>query len=745
MKKLLVILVSMIFIAIAFSTVTSQASPANVDSSHINTGNTSKLLNMENQLKSKGIPLKYASFPAYHTDIKKVGNVIEPSYSSAPAPMGIGFYGTKDVNGHLTGYNLTTSSVMASIQINNLSDFYLLNDGSTSMTFQLNSILTNVTLFGNSNYTFWTQNVAFYSARTHQLEFLDNIWNFSSSAISISSNVFHSYDGHLVAPTFYYDIGPTITVTYPFTLNLYLNSTVVNRDSAVYFNYSINSGNKVTSGSYDQVLFNSTYNQSSSFVAKNPEYLASGTQVTPTGYIPYDFEIMVGGPGGGSTTSMYNINATMNLMYKKSGKYYNVPSAYDVASETGETSEGISVAWHGETAYLSPGPSFVYGMWNISENNVMHDYKGKISPSNAFMFVSEGNNFNADSAAWSPLSLNGTYNFVLPSNQYSAEALMSYHNNEFFTLGSNVNLKYNMHKGIYTPLYAFDNSQLKNISMYGNGTVNNPYVLFNSQRMPVNTLFEEFNDYAFPVFSGVLIMNTNASTVMYKMPSMFIDYNNPAYTLFLSFYGLPSYNFLNYEIYNASNITILKSNDISGYFSYSLSGFPVANLLIWNSTRILVDSNIFNVMDSGILVYKSPNITVWGNYFINAPQTYNSTFYDATDIWGAPLGIAEYSSGDTIYNNYFNVEITAYSPNYSIYSGNPAIYMNRWNISRQPAYMVHYFNGFPLSGSIIYTYYQGGNYWYNFNGTIPYNDYGLIAYGGDYVPLYYSFFYYFFY
>ena len=274
------------------------------------------------------------------------------------------------------------------------------------------------------------------------------------------------------------------------------------------------------------------------------------------------------------------------------------------------------------------------------------------------MFVSEGNNFNADSAAWSPLSLNGTYNFVLPSNQYSAEALMSYHNNEFFTLGSNVNLKYNMHKGIYTPLYAFDNSQLKNISMYGNGTVNNPYVLFNSQRMPVNTLFEEFNDYAFPVFSGVLIMNTNASTVMYKMPSMFIDYSNPVYIPFLSFYGLPSYNFLNYEIYNASNITILKSNDISGYFSYSLSGFPVANLLIWNSTRILVDSNIFNVMDSGILVYKSPNITVWGNYFINAPQTYNSTFYDATDIWGAPLGIAEYSSGDTIYNNYFNVEIT---------------------------------------------------------------------------------------
>ena len=36
-----------------------------------------------------------------------------------------------------------------------------------------------------------------------------------------------------------------------------------------------------------------------------PTYLASGTHVTPTGFIPFDFEIMVGGPGGGSTTSIY--------------------------------------------------------------------------------------------------------------------------------------------------------------------------------------------------------------------------------------------------------------------------------------------------------------------------------------------------------------------------------------------------------------------------------------------------------
>jgi thermopsin len=259
--------------------------------------------------------------------------------------------------------------------------------------------------------------------------------------------------------------------------------------------------------------------------------------------------------------------------------------------------------------------------------------------------------------------------------------------------------------------------------------------------MPISPLFEEFNDYAFPVFAGVLLMNTDASVVMYHMPSMYIAYTstNPSYEATISFWGLTDYNFLNYELYNASNATLWKSYDVTGYFPSSVSGFPVANVLIWNSTNDLVGGNFFNVMDSGLLVYKSPDVTIWGNYFVNSPMTDNSKFEAISNIWGAPLGIAEFSSGDTIYNNYFTVTITAYSPDYSIYSDNPAMYINHWNITKQPAFIAHYVNGFALRGSIIGTFYQGGNYWYNFNGTIPYNNDGLIAYGGDYAPLYYSF------
>ena len=745
MKKILAIMVAIIFVALALAVVTSQgstvpaASPA-AEHTPVAQGKDAKLLAIEKKLEAQGIPMKDASFPAMIRHVNMQNGVVEPLYSSAPAPMGIGFYGTQNISGHLVGYNLTTPSVMASIHINNMSDFYLLNDGATSETFQLNSVLTNVTLFGNSTYTFWTQNVAFYSERTQTIQFLTNIWNFSSPAVAISSNVFHSYDGILDAPTFYYAIGPTIHVTTPFTLNLYLNSSVVDSDSAVFFNYSVASDNHVVAGSYDYAIFNSTYGQPANFSAKAPEYLASGTQITPTGYIPYDFEIMVGGPGGGSTTSIYDVNATMNLKYMDGNSYVNVPSAYDVGSETGETSEGVAVSWANGTAYLTPGPSMVYGMWNISSSNAMAHYSGTVAPSNAFMFVSPGSTFNLSTAAWAPLSLSGHYSFTLPAGSYAATALLSDYNEVYFVPGSSVMLQHDYAMGIYTPLYAFDNAQIANISMFGNGSPGNPYVMDNFQIMPISPLFEEFNDFAFPVFSGVILKNTNASVVMENMPSLYIGYTNPTYQLLISFYGFPSYNFLNYELYNASNVTLWNSNDVTGYFSASISGFPVANVLIWNSSNDLIGGNYFSVMDSGLLAYKSPDVTIWGNYFVNSSMTDNATFAAITDIWGAPLGVAEFTSGDTIYNNYFTVTITAYSPCYSIYSGNPAVYINHWNIHKQPAYKTHYVNGFALSGSITGSFLQGGNYWYNFNGKIPYNNYGLIAYGGDYAPLSFPFF-----
>ena len=741
MKKVIVILLSFVFVAMAFA-VFAPVSHSQDARGATTTPEISAIplkSTIMSELSARGIPAKYASLPNLNVPAKFHDGVVSPSYTSSPAPMGIGYYGTENISGHMVSMNTTTSSVMASINVYNFSDFYLLNDGPQSVTFQLNSVLNNVTLFGNSSYTFWTQNVVFYSARVHQLTFLDNIWNFSSPAIYMSPNALYSYNGNLVSPVFYFDVGPTINVTYPFHLSLYLNSSVVDNRTAMFFNYSITTGGKSMSGSYDQVMFNSTYGMPASYSAPSPKYLASGTRITPTGYIAYDFEIMVGGPGGGSTSSLFSLNATMNLMYKSGAGYVNVPSAYDVASQTGETSEGVSVSWEGSTAHLSAGPSLVYGMWNISSVSSMTTFTGNIAPSNAFAFVSPAP-FNVSMAAWMPLSSSGSYDFSLPSASYAVEVLMSDYSPVSMSLGASmhISLTRNNSMGIYTPLFAMNNNQIMNISLKGTGTSSNPYIIDNVQNSPINPIFGEFNDYGFPVFYGLLLMNTNAHVVIKHMPSLLINYTDSAFSGLLAFYQVPTYNYLNYEFYNTSNVSMWQNYHISGWFTYGQSGFPVANIVVWNSTSFLVGSNAMSVMDSGLLVYGSPNMTIWGNYILESSEVFvNDTFYASTNIWGAPLGIAEYSSGDVIYNNFFAVQFNAYSPNSSIYSGQPAVYVNAWNITKQSSSNVHMFNGFALSGSIIGTSYQGGNFWWNFNGVVPYNNYGLIYYGGDYEPLFY--------
>ncbi len=699
--------------------------------------------NILKTLENDGIPLKYVYLPNFNAQPQH-GNIVSPLYSSAPAPMGLGDFGISvNSTGAIVPYTYETPSFEAKVTINNLYDFYLLDDGPYSVTFQLNTVLNHVTLFGNSSYVFWNQNVVFYSARTHQLTFLDNIWNFSSSAFYMSTNSIVSGNGTLVPGVFYYAIGPTFTVSYPFTVYLYLNSTVINDDTAVFFNYTVVSNGTSISGSYDTVLFNSSYGMPTGYVTPQPYYLVSGSQITPNGYLLNDAEIMIGGPGGGSTTMIYNINATMNLLYYNSTlkSYRNVPAAFDFGTDTGETSEGIAEYWANETAYLQPGPSFLFGMWNASMNNAFMNFNGQVTPPNAFMFVSPGNSFNESLSAWSPLSLNGQYNFKLPYGNYSAKVMLSDYDPIITQLSSSnvFRLHKDLSMGIYTPLYAFNNNQLSYISFQGNGSESNPYVIFNNEYSPIDSIFAVFNDYTFPTFSGVLIMNTNAYVDLNNMPSFMVYYPS-YYYVFLNSYLLPTYNYLNFEFYNTTHLSLYGTQYISGWFTAYLNGFPLANVILWNSTGDLIAKNTFYSMGSSLLIY-NPNSTVsgnviWGNYFLesNLEKTINTIFLADQP----PMGISVYSSYNTIYNNYFCVQNPAISIPYDIYTGYPALYVDSWNISMEPLSYYVIFNGYNLTGSILGTGYQGGNYWFNFNGMIPFNDLGYIYYGGDYLPLNYT-------
>lgn len=741
-----------------------------------------------NEVKNYTGPQSSLFLPNLKNSASVQSGVVQPLYNIAPAPMGLGYLGTQMVGGKLKGSVLQTSSFVGSVTLNNLSVANVANDGPDQVTIQLNTIMSGVTLFGVSNYTMWTQNVILYTISSHQLAFEDNIWNFSSPAAYLSSNAIYSSTGAVYPyPGVHIASGPEIPLNFPFTVNLFLNSTVINGRDAVFFNYSI--PGTPYSGTYDRVIFNSTYGMPAGYSAPQSDFLVNAYQLSPVG-LPYDAEIMLGGPGGGTTNSVYAVNGTMSLKYlqpQEKGKYYNhgrhgglgfdgfndhgssrnmptyvnVPSAYNFGTDTGETSEGMAVSWtQNSVAHLYAGPSLLYGMWNLSSTNRMYQFTGTVSPSNAFMFVSPGYKFNQSTAAWVPLSTGGSYNFYLPAGMYTAQYLMSYYapqtrllqpsnifqnfRNDFFGgdmhhfgdfFGANdVNLFSSQSMGIYTPLFAENNAQLANISMYGDGSQSNPYVLDNQQYGPISPLFGEMNDYNFPVFSGVMLYYTSASVLITGMPNLSINYPSVLYPQ-LDFFGLPTFNNLGYWLYHTNDVTFWNNYQITGWFSQYSSGIPDANILTWDSSNTLIGNNTIYTMDSGLAIFGGSNNTIFGNYILTSYGNLTPIQLNAINAYGAPLGLSLYGSGNTIYNNYFDTYFTAYSPTFNPYNGFTVLWNNMWNVSLRPASSVSVVNGIPLSGSITGGPYEGGNYWWNFAGTVPYNDNLLIYPQGDYLPL----------
>ncbi len=636
---------------------------------------------------------------------KMVNNTVTPLYSSAPAPNGIGDFGIKNVNGTLVGYNYNTSSFEGTVSLNSLNPMYLLNDAPQTVTIQLNTVLNNVTLFGKSDYSFWTQNVIVYSARTHTLSLEDNLWNFSSPAFYLTSNaiynstgVVYPYDGVHIA------IGPAFTINEPFTVHLYLNSTLLNNRNVVYFNYSIPQISK--SGTYDRVTFNSTYGVSKSFKTSQSNFLVSGTEVTPTGYLLYDAELMIGGPGGGSTTDIYGINGSMTLKYLNSttSAYENVPSAYNFGTDTGETSSGVSIYWNtNDVAYLNAGPSILNGMWGIENDSGYVKVTGSISPSNGFLFINPGNVLNNATAQWSPVPENGKFTYFLSPGNYTGQALASDYQpmyNEISisakTGGSSISvpsisLIHNDSYGGYTPLFAFSNSQLANITISGNGTASSPYILV-PQYVLIDPIFGQINDFGFPVFPGVFLMGTTDYVSTFGEPQ--------AHTI-VSQIGLDT---MPYFFFSAQNVSIV-GNTVSGVLYPSFYGFLAGEVTFWNSSNDMVINSMFSSY-VGIAFNSSMDITVGNSEFFSsaAYSAYGNTNF-ANDLFRSGSFLEDYYSNDSLVGNVFThgSEIFPYFATVSM-RGNvlESSYLVAENSSITESYDQYNFSEVLLFGSILH-------------------------------------------
>jgi len=729
--------------------------------------------------KSDHIPIEALSLPNLLGSAKVSGGVVQPLTPAAPAPMGIGTYGVMNTTGTPVAYSLETSSWMGSITFNSFNNFLLANDGAYSTngaqnTFgvQLNAVTNNSTVRTSSIYSFWTQNVLYFNfPAPGYLTFLDNVWNFSSPAVYLSPGTIFSGNGSYVPSVgYYYDFSQPFAYTFPLTVQLYLNSSITNNATTGYgyttvrFGYLVlnaKTGMSEESGVYDTVLFNST--TKIGHVPASP-YLVDGSRVTPTGFIPWDAEIMVGGPGGGTTVSFYGISGSASLKYWKAGtsSYVNARDAWDQGSETGETSEGIAESYMTPgTVWLNTGPSIVEPLWNATPGGNIGQtaVSGVISPSNAFVFFTPGAQWNASYVSWAPTQTASHYAYVLSPGTYTIDAMLSDYTpiQTTVTLAngatSNIPLKltWNLAEGVYTPLFAWNNAQLGAISFGGSGTAAHPYRIVNnpSPGGQLNTTFAMANDYLYQVFPGVLIAGTTAHVSLKNPDLLSVAYETPYLLGFITHYGLPSTNNLQFEVFDANYVTIWGGLGITGWFFFDDYGptglLPLANVVIWGGFHDLVGDNLFLSQGSSlVLAGLSPAVptdnVVWGNTFVNSPilspGMYPGNFFTSTT--GPPIGIFAFESGDLIYNNMVITSITAFAPNVNMFTGAPQLNHEMWNLPmvKRPAFVMH-FNGHRLTGTIVPSAWQGGNFWWDYvpGSPLPYNEFGFIATGGDYFPL----------
>jgi thermopsin len=714
------------------------------------------------ELQSRGANLREVSLPNFNAQVSERGGLISPTYPHSPAPFGIASYGVQNTTGNASGYVLNSPSYEGSVTFNSLSDLYFDVGDPDNVGVQLNTVASNITLFGDSNYSFWTQNVINYSPRTSQLQLFDNIWNFSSSTFYMSPNVFYQNgpNGTLLAPIYYGANGPVFNISMPFTVNLYINLTTTNvygfPDDMVYFNYSlVKLGASVASGSYDYAIFNSQSNASHTATIAVPEFQLNGFTPTPSGFLPYESEMVLCGPYDGGSTTVLNIDATLNLWYWNAStqSYQNVPSAFAFGTNTGETIEGAT-EWYdsSDSVHVGPGPTLPFPLWNASPTSAPGhiDLTGTITPDTSFVFLNTGTKFNESYAGYAPVPVGGAIDYQVPSDNYTGEILMSnFDPVDFNVTASNpsswnlgVALTADPTTGIYTPLIAYSNSQLAELAVSGTGTLGSPYVLPNDAAASLDPIFGSINDYAFPEFPGLLIAWTTAYVELNDSSTFHIRYGGDALS-YMQFYGYPTSNDLQLELYATAHVSITNTSGISGWITDNQEGLPLASVMVWNSTSALFAADNFSSQGTTILLYGGGSNTLWGNWFSNDATLANPLVADAVLDGTYSFGPQVYENGDLIFNNGFFNDAPAFSPFATVYLNTAystfnSSWLDTWNVSAQPVTDVFVVNGIPLMGSIVNGAYVGGNVWWDYapsSSALPFGGDGLVAAGGDWLPI----------
>lgn len=725
---------------------------------------------------ASGVDSQYVYLPnMYSPALNQAG--VSPFYERSPAPMGVADYGLIDSSGIVIPYHYNTTSFLGTVMFEDLKLFPSTAQDGGNVAIQLSAVLSGVTVQGSGGNVFWIKNVMLYSPGTGQMQFISNIWDFSTPSLSFPAGTLLDGNGDMLAGSLYYYAGPVVQASTESesTMDLMVQSTMVDGNNAVQFQYA-QASSKDTVGTpitYDTVVFNS-HGSGSSSSANAASFTVSGNSRSPANYLN-DVELTVTGPGMGSTATMLVVNGQLTLKYMTAaGSYEKLPSAFNYGSNTGETVQGLSAWWSSQMkplVHLTQGPSLLVAMWGstVSHSGAVN-LQGSISPSNAFVLVNIGGTFDPSAAAWAPVNTNGSYSYSLPGRvEYTGQVMLSNYNSQAFTLYANetteeengtgqshgggggggeetenqwvnVTLDFNASTGIYTPIYAYDNSQVASLATApASGTVHDQYVIGNSTYRGLNPAFSRLNSFMEPAFHGIMLYNTSVHVTVESPPAF--HFNHPSFEYAsLNAMNLPYSNTLDMLFLDTSNVTMRGGNGITGWFPLLMEQSPAAPVMFVNSHDFLVSGNSFSSMGISLLIYSTggqeANGTVWGNTFSN-DFILQSTFSKSILHGTGSTGLAVYSSGNMIYNNYFSPPIGAVSPLADPFdAGSSVMYQNAWNLPQKAnlSYTMQV-NGYNLTGSIVSCGYQGGNYWGLDINEIPYRSGGGIGIGGDSIPL----------
>ena len=503
---------------------------------------------------------------------------------------------------------------------------------------------------------------------------------------------------------------------YPFTVELFTNTTVGTYTGSawcranparctdvnlVYMNYSVyqngvhicptgtETAPKVC-GSYDTLYFNSTS-------PSNPKPLsfgsaqieANGLQYTPVG-MPYDIEMTLGiGSSDGSNSNDNYANATLQLFLLNATTHRMTPpyAAYDFGSGTDETAMGVygtySIQPNGmPIEQFRSGPPLLVGLWNASGPsfgvgshwlNYAH-----IVPGNAWLAIAPG----AGAVNQSYFQVAPTFgwytgkgalgkNIWLQPGMYTVEVMLSGYNEVVQTVNlmtANASLSITLTKNpastVYTPLYAFTNSDLANLSLSGAGTSASPYIMPSAEQgtVPLQFVFEGLNTFFFGVWSGVWFNGTTAYVDMNPPMSFYVSY--PSWWTYIlnaecqpypAGYGACPYNNqLPIYLYYASNVSIAHGASVGGWTFNQVSG-TYYDVYINGGTNDLLYDNYFNVSGHGAEIFGGGAVGNPTPVFTASGTTYTVTFTQSSALlptgapWSATLnGVTETSTTATI-------------------------------------------------------------------------------------------------